>query len=90
MTYACGGECKILGRERSKLAAQSPLYSALYFLRANKEANVAVQASYVGRVMIAKKPESHFLKARDARRLQMLSAQKRVNAALSAIQANES
>lgn len=60
MTYACGGECKLLGRDRSKWAAQSLLYSALYFLRANKEANVAVEASYVGRVMIAKNPRKPF------------------------------
>lgn len=36
-------------------AKESPLYSALFFQRANKEANVAAEASYV--VMIEEKWE---------------------------------
>lgn len=55
--------------------------AALYFLRANKEANVAVEASYVVRVMIAGKTESNLLKASlkemHACKLKMLSVQKR-------------
>lgn len=39
------------------------LCSALYFLRANKEANAAVEAGYVVKVMIAGKTESNLLKA---------------------------
>lgn len=45
-------------------AKERPLYSALFFQGANKEANVAAEASYVARVMIAEKRESHLLKAR--------------------------
>lgn len=68
-------------------AKERHLCSALYFLRANKEANVAVEASYVVRVMIAGKTESNLLKASlkemHACKLQMLSVQKKANAAVS-------
>lgn len=49
--------------QMSCTAKERPLYSALFFQRANKEANVAAEASYVARVMIAEKRESHLLKA---------------------------
>lgn len=45
-------------------AKERPLYSALFFQGANKEANVAAEASYVVRVTIAEKRESHLLRAR--------------------------
>lgn len=68
-------------------AKERHLCSALHFLRANKEANVAVEASYVVRVMIAGKTESNLLKAglkeMHACKSQMLSVQKKANAAVS-------
>lgn len=48
-------------------AKERPLYSALFFQRANKEANVAAETSYVVRVKIAEKRESLLLKARFSR-----------------------
>lgn len=48
--------------QMSCTAKEKPLYSALFFQRANKEANVAAEASYVVRVMIAEIRESDLLK----------------------------
>lgn len=48
--------------QMSCTAKERLLYSALFFQRANKEANVAAEASYVVRVMIAEIRESDLLK----------------------------
>lgn len=50
--------------QMSCTAKERRLYSALFFQRANKEANVAAEARYGVRVMIAEKRENHLLKAR--------------------------
>lgn len=49
---------------KSCTAKERPLHSALFFQRANKEANVAAEARYGVRVMIAEKRENQLLKAR--------------------------